>query len=145
VGRGSGLVIDLLDRNFPGTARIARLTARTHVLIRLKSDIPLRRISGILADGSYIAELSGDGVTMTVRVIEYFIDVGGQVVRARPLRSGPCPAGCLELVTLGTPAYRMLAQIIPLTHRPGTSDNPRARATVESPSHLRDHPERCRP
>ncbi len=70
----------LLDRNFPGTARIARLTARTHVLIRLKSDIPLRRISGILADGSYIAELSGDGVTMTVRVIEYFIDVGGQVV-----------------------------------------------------------------
>ncbi len=70
----------LLDRNFPGTARIARLTARTHVLIRLKSDIPLRRISGILADGSYIAELSGNGVTMTVRVIEYFIDVGGQVV-----------------------------------------------------------------
>ncbi len=50
------------------------------MLIRLKSDIPLRRISGILADGSYIAELSGDGVTMTVRVIEYFIDVGGQVV-----------------------------------------------------------------
>ncbi len=72
--------VRLLDRNFPGTARIARLTARTHVLIRLKSDIPLRRISGILADGSYIAELSGDGVTMTVRVIEYFIDVGGQVV-----------------------------------------------------------------
>jgi hypothetical protein len=70
----------LLDRNFPGTARVARLTARTHVLIRLKSDIPLRRISEILADGSYIAELSGDGVTMTVRVIEYFIDVEGQVV-----------------------------------------------------------------
>jgi hypothetical protein len=70
----------LLDRNFPGTARVARLTARTHVLIRLKSDIPLRRISEILADGSYIAELSGDGVTMTVRVIEYYADVEGQVV-----------------------------------------------------------------
>ena len=63
-----------------GTARIARLIARTHVLIRLKSDIPLRRISQILADGSYLAELSGDGVTMTVRVIEYFIDVEGQDV-----------------------------------------------------------------
>jgi hypothetical protein len=31
----------LLDRNFPGTPRIARLIARTHVLVRLKSDIPL--------------------------------------------------------------------------------------------------------
>ena len=27
----------LMDRNYPGAARIARLTARTHVLIRLKS------------------------------------------------------------------------------------------------------------
>ena len=26
-----------MDRNYPGAARIARLTARTHVLIRLKS------------------------------------------------------------------------------------------------------------
>ena len=50
------------------------------MLIRLKSDIPLKRISQILADGSYIAELSGDGVTVTVRVIEYFADVGGQDV-----------------------------------------------------------------
>jgi hypothetical protein len=70
----------LMDRNFPGTARIARLIARTHVLIRLKSDIPLKRISQILADGSYLAELSGDGVTVTVRVIEYFADVEGQDV-----------------------------------------------------------------
>jgi len=37
------------------------------VLIRLKSDIPLRRTSEILPDGSYLAELSGDGVTVTVR------------------------------------------------------------------------------
>jgi hypothetical protein len=70
----------LLDRNFPGTARIARLIARTHVLIRLKSDIPLKRISPILKDGSYIAELSGGGVTVTVRVIEYDVTVGGQEV-----------------------------------------------------------------
>jgi hypothetical protein len=70
----------LMDRNFPGAGRVARLIARTHVLIRLKSDIPLRRITPILADGSYLAELSGDGVTVTVRVIEYFIDVEGQDV-----------------------------------------------------------------
>jgi hypothetical protein len=31
--------------------------------IRLKTDIPLKRISEILPDGSYEAELSGDGVT----------------------------------------------------------------------------------
>jgi hypothetical protein len=70
----------LMDRNFPGAARIARLTARTHVLIRLKSDIPLRRTSPVLADGSYLAVLSGDGVTVAVRVIEYFADVEGQEV-----------------------------------------------------------------
>jgi hypothetical protein len=70
----------LLDRNFPGTARVARLIARTHVLIRLKSDVPLKRISPILRDGSYLAELSGDGVTVTVRVIEYDVTVEGQEV-----------------------------------------------------------------
>jgi hypothetical protein len=70
----------LMDRNYHGAARIARLIARAHVLIRLKSDIPLKRISQILADGSYIAELSGDGVTVTIRVIEYFADVEGQDV-----------------------------------------------------------------
>lgn len=70
----------LMDRNFPGAARIARLIARTHVLIRLKSDIPLKRITKILPDGSYLAELSGDGVTVTVRVIEYWVTVEGQAV-----------------------------------------------------------------
>ena len=68
----------LMDRNYHGVARIARLTARTHVLIRLKSDIALTRTSPILADGSYLAELSGDGVTVTVRVIEYYAEVEGQ-------------------------------------------------------------------
>jgi Insertion element 4 transposase N-terminal/Transposase DDE domain len=70
----------LMDRNFPGAARIARLIARTHVLIRLKSDIPLKRTSPILADGSYLAELSGDGLTVPVRVIEYYAEVEGQDV-----------------------------------------------------------------
>ena len=70
----------LMDRNYPGAARIARLTACTHVLIRLKSDIPLKRVSEILADGSYLAEVSGDGVTVTVRVIEYWVTVEGQHV-----------------------------------------------------------------
>jgi hypothetical protein len=70
----------LMDRNYPGAARIARLTARTHVLIRLKSDIRLKMASGIFPDGSYLAEMSGDGVTVTVRVIEYDVNVEGQDV-----------------------------------------------------------------
>jgi len=70
----------LMDRNYPGAARIARLIARTHVMIRLKSDIPLKRVSAILPDGSYLAELSGYGVTVTVRVIEYWVTVEGQEV-----------------------------------------------------------------
>ncbi len=70
----------LMDRNYHGAPRIARMIACTHVLIRLKSDILLKRTSPILPDGSYRAELSGDGVTITVRVIEYFADVEGQEV-----------------------------------------------------------------
>jgi Insertion element 4 transposase N-terminal len=68
----------ILDRNFPGAARIARLIARTHVLIRLKSDIRLKRASEIFPDGSYFAEIAGDGATVTVRVIEYYVNVEGQ-------------------------------------------------------------------
>ncbi len=70
----------LMDRNYHGAPRIARLIARTHVLIRLKGDIPLKKISPVLADGSYLAEISGDGVTVTVRVIEYYADVEDQEV-----------------------------------------------------------------
>ena len=70
----------LMDRNYHVAPRIARIIESTHVLIRLKSDIPLRRTSPILPDGSYRAELSGDGVTVRVRVIEYFADVEGQEV-----------------------------------------------------------------
>jgi len=70
----------LMDRNYHGAPRIARMIRSTHVLIRLKSDIPLKRTSQILPDGSYRAELSGDGVTITVRVIEYWVTVEGQDV-----------------------------------------------------------------
>ncbi len=70
----------IADRNFPGAARLARLIARTHALIRLKSDIPLKQVSPVMADGSYLADLSGDGVTVRVRVIEYYVTVEGQDV-----------------------------------------------------------------
>ncbi|MGH3122536.1 MAG: hypothetical protein ACRDND_16120 [Streptosporangiaceae bacterium] len=70
----------LMDRNYHGAPRIARMIASTHVLIRLKSDIPLKRTSGILPDGSCRAEVSGDGVTVPVRVIEYWVTVEGQEV-----------------------------------------------------------------
>ena len=70
----------LMGRLYHGAPRIARLIARTHVLIRLKSDIPLTPITPILADGSYLAELPGDGVTVTGRVIEYWVTVEGQEV-----------------------------------------------------------------
>jgi len=70
----------LEDRNYYGAPRIARMTERTHVLIRLKSDIPLKRTSEILPDGSYRAELSGDGVTVPVRAVEYWAEVEGQEV-----------------------------------------------------------------
>jgi transposase IS4-like protein len=70
----------LLDRLWHGVRRIAALTQRTHVLIRVKSDITLKRVSEILPDGSYLAEISGDGITVAVRVIEYFADVEGQKV-----------------------------------------------------------------
>jgi Transposase DDE domain len=69
----------IMDRNFPGVPRIkAMLATGTHVLIRIKSDIRLTRIGDVFPDGSYLARLSGGGVTLTVRVIEYLIDIDGQ-------------------------------------------------------------------
>jgi hypothetical protein len=68
----------IMDRNFPGVARIAAMLATgTHVLIRVKSDIRLSRIGEFAPDGSYLARLSGGGTTLTVRVIEYHIDIDG--------------------------------------------------------------------
>jgi hypothetical protein len=70
----------LLDRLWHGTGRLAALARRTHFLARLKSDIELKKVSEILPDGSYRAEVCGDGATMEVRVIEYYADVEGQEV-----------------------------------------------------------------
>jgi len=68
----------VMDRNLPGVPRIAAMLATgTHVLIRVKSDIRLPRIGGFAPDGSYLARLSGGGTTLTVRVIEYHIDIDG--------------------------------------------------------------------
>jgi hypothetical protein len=69
----------VMDRNFPGVPRIAKVLATgSHVLIRVKSDIRLSRIGAFASDGSYLATLSGGGLTLTVRVIEYFITLDGQ-------------------------------------------------------------------
>jgi hypothetical protein len=70
----------LLDRLWHGTPRLKALAQFTHFAVRIKSDIPLRKTSQIYPDHSYLAEISGDGVTMTVRVIEYDVRVGGQKV-----------------------------------------------------------------
>ena len=68
----------IMDRNFPGAPRIQRMLATgTHVLIRVKSDIPLHRTGQFLPDGSYLASISGGGVTLTVRAIEYTVSVAG--------------------------------------------------------------------
>lgn len=69
----------IMDRNFPGVPRIARLLATgSHVLIRVKSDIRLPRIGDFASDGSYLAQLSGGGLTLTVRVIEYFVSLDAE-------------------------------------------------------------------
>jgi hypothetical protein len=70
----------VMDRNFPGVPRIvAMLATGTHVLIRLKSDIRLDRIGEFTEDGrSYHARLSGGGATLTVRVIEYHVNIDDQ-------------------------------------------------------------------
>ena len=68
----------ILDRNFPGVPRVKRMIAKTHVLIRVKSDIRLERIGEFLPDGSWLARLCGGGMSLTVRVIEYHVILDGQ-------------------------------------------------------------------
>ena len=69
----------VMDRNFPGVPRIARMLATgTHVLIRVKDGITLKRAGEFLPDGSYLAVISGGGVTLSVRVIEYWVTVAGR-------------------------------------------------------------------
>jgi hypothetical protein len=68
-----------MDRNFPGVPRIqAMLATGTHVLIRVKDGITLRRAGDFLPDGSYPAAISGGGITLTVRVTEYQVSVAGR-------------------------------------------------------------------
>jgi len=76
----------VLDRNFPGAGRVARMLATgTHVLIRVKSDLALPRISGFLPDGSYYSYLAGGPAAgrwcLKVRVVEYDVDLDGQDTR----------------------------------------------------------------
>ena len=69
----------VMDRNFPGVPRIkAMLQASTRVLIRVRDGITLRRAGDFLPDGSYLAMISGGGITLTVRVIEYTVTVAGR-------------------------------------------------------------------
>ena len=70
----------VMDRNFPGVERLRRMTAVTHVLARLKSDIPVARIGPFLPDGSYLADVHGGGQKIRMRIIEYHVEVDGQDV-----------------------------------------------------------------
>jgi hypothetical protein len=68
----------IMDRNFPGVARIKTMLATgAHVLVRVKSDIRLPRISPFADDGSYLTRMSGGGTTVTMRVIEYLVTLDG--------------------------------------------------------------------
>jgi len=69
----------VMDRNFPGVSRIKdMLETGTQVLIRVRDGITLRREGDFLPDGSYLATVSGGGITLTVRVIEYTVAVAGR-------------------------------------------------------------------
>jgi hypothetical protein len=70
----------VMDRNFPGVPRIARMIKVTHVLIRLKSDITVTKTGGFLPDGSYMADIGGKDGKIRMRVIEYYVHVDGQDV-----------------------------------------------------------------
>ena len=71
-----------MDRNYHGAPRIARLIESTHVLIRAEERHPAARTNlgdparRLIPGGA----VPGDGVTVRVRVIEYFADVEGQEV-----------------------------------------------------------------
>jgi hypothetical protein len=69
-----------MDRNFLGASRIKKLVKVTHVLIRLKSDITVKKIGDFLPDGSYLADVGGKDQKIRMRVIEYCVHVDGQDV-----------------------------------------------------------------
>ena len=51
---------------------------RHPALTRVRDGITLRRAGDFLLDGSYLAEISGSGIALTVRVIEYQVTVAGR-------------------------------------------------------------------
>ena len=72
----------------PGPRRAAHPTRRaphkghagagTHVLIRAGTASRCAGPRDFLPDGSYLAEFSGGGITLTVRVIEYTVALAGR-------------------------------------------------------------------
>ena len=82
----------IMDRNFPGVARIAAMLATgSHVLVRVKSDIRLPRIGPFAADGSYLTRLSGGGTSLAMRVVEYHVSIDGATTPELLGRTGaPC-------------------------------------------------------
>jgi len=54
------------------------LEAGTHVLIRVRDGITLRRAGDFLPDGSYLAEICGGGIAPAVQVIEYTVAAAGR-------------------------------------------------------------------
>lgn len=57
-------------------SRIKALVATaTHVLIRVRDGITRRRAGDFLPDDSSLAEISGSGITLTVRAIQYTVAV----------------------------------------------------------------------
>jgi hypothetical protein len=70
----------VLDRNFPGVARLRKMITITHVLVRLKSDITVTKVGEFLPDGSYMADIGGKDGKIRMRVIEYHVEVEGQDV-----------------------------------------------------------------
>ena len=69
----------LMDRNYPGAARIARLTACARPDPSQKQHPP-EEDQRDPRQQCRVAEISGNGVTVTVRVIEYLVTVEGQHV-----------------------------------------------------------------
>jgi hypothetical protein len=69
----------IMDRNFPGVPRLERILATgTHILVRVKDGITLQRVSDYAPDGSYLAQVSGGGATLTLRVVEYHVTVAAR-------------------------------------------------------------------
>ena len=117
-GKGPGRTTwDLAGQPTLRSPRIARMIERTHVLIRLKSDIPLRRTSEILPDGSYRAELSG----------------GGLEVRPRDLSFGRALRAVLSAIRLGHDRFQAVTREIAGSRNVVDRDRHRARKS-KSPS-----------